>query len=123
EVEVEKLHLPTITALQVNAARLPHALRGFIEWLRPEYHALGPELQRAREQIRRDMQSRRLHLRQPEAIANLYVGVDLFLRYAEERGGLPRAETDETRARVLDVLQELARRQAEQLGNIGTAER
>jgi len=91
EIDRDRLNLPAITSLQENGGRLAHSMRAFIEWLAPRYEALQTTLPAARDGMRRQPHTRRGHLRQPEAMANLYMGIDLFSRFAEETGALDAA--------------------------------
>src|SRR5262249_19897082 len=83
EIDRDRLTLPAITSLQENGGRLAHAMRAFIEWIAPQYEELQTILPAAREEMRRELHTRSGHLRQPEAMANLYVGLDLFIQFAE----------------------------------------
>ena len=100
EIDRAALDLGTITALQENGHRLAHAMRGFIEWLAPRIPTLETSLPDTRAERRRHFEMEGAHLRQPEALANLYVGLDLFLGFAEEVGAMDgaRAGSCETRA-------------------------
>jgi 5S rRNA maturation endonuclease (ribonuclease M5) len=123
EIERSTLDLTVITSLQERGALLREAMRGYLEWLQPRMPALRRSLALTRDEIRRDMQrGSTAHLRQPEASANLFVGLDLALRFAEETGALDRPRADDLRARLRDALQGLARRHAQGLSEIQPAE-
>jgi hypothetical protein len=123
EVDRERLNLPAITALQENGARLAHAVRAFVDWLRPQIPALQGTLPEARENLRRDFQAHAAHLRQPEALANLYLGLDLFLVFAQETGALDQARADRIRDDALTTFEMLAGQLKERLTEMDPAER
>jgi hypothetical protein len=123
EVERSSLDLAAITWLQERGPLLRQAMRGYLEWLQPQLPALRRSLAGTRDEIRREMQrGSTAHLRQPEASANLFVGIELALRYAVAATALDRAQADDLRARLRAALQGLARRQAQGLSEIAPAE-
>ena len=122
EVDRKNLDLAVITALQENGERLRHAMRGYIEWLLPQIDDLKSQLPRSREELRREMQRGAAHLRQPEATANLYLGIDLFLQFAESTGAIAPDAADELRTRAHSAFRSLAARQAQSLADIQPAE-
>ncbi len=122
EVERKDLDLSVITALQDSGARLSHAMRGYIEWLLPQLEDLKIQLPRFREELRREMQRGAAHLRQPEATANLYLGVDLFLQFAESARAIATDAADDLRNRAHAAFRNLAARQAQSLADIQPAE-
>ncbi len=79
-----------VTACQKDAATelYAQALSGFVRWLAPQYddvrRGLGSEMEALREQATREGQ----HRRTPGIVASLAVGLNHFLRYAEEIGAL-----------------------------------
>ena len=97
-------------------------MRGYIAYLAPQLDNLRVELPRAREEMRCELQAGTTHLRQPEAVANLYVGIDLFLSFAESEGALSGGAADELRSRIAAGLRLLATRQARSLADTHPAE-
>jgi hypothetical protein len=123
ELERSSLDLAVISDLQARVSLLREAMRGYLEWLQPQMPTLRRSLASTRDEIRRDMQRGSVaHLRQPEASANLFVGVDLALQYALSVEALEATHADELRARVRAALQGLARRHAQGLAEIQPAE-
>jgi hypothetical protein len=123
EVDRDRLNLPAVTAMQENGGRLVHAMRGFLEWLAPQYEELQTALPAAREEMRRDLHMRTGHLRQPEAMANLYVGLDLFCQFAESVGALDAARAQQLRDEAIRTFESFAARVRRQLVEIDPAER
>jgi hypothetical protein len=95
--------LKRLSALQRRdrLLRLPHAIAGFSEWLAPRMKdGLSTELRDAFEEERgRAHAAGAAHLRLPEAIAHLILGMRWGLTYAEATGAL----TTEEHARTLDL--------------------
>jgi hypothetical protein len=93
-VDVKKgsLDLGKLAAVQDKAKLLPHAMRGFIEWLAPR---LQPDADTIR-QLRRDtamnyraqLAGAHVHERTPNALATLATGFGLFLDFAEYVGAI-----------------------------------
>ena len=123
EIDRAALDLGTITALQENGHRLAHAMRGFIEWLAPRISELQTSLPEARAERRRHFEMEGGHLRQPEALANLYVGLDLFLCFAEEVGAMDGARAGELRDEALSTFGGMAGRLLARHEEVDPAER
>jgi DNA polymerase-1 len=98
DVKRAEIDAAAFTAVQQNVGRLPHAMRGYLEWLAPQIPHLMEHLPQAfREAHRRAMQAGHGHLRAPEAVAFLSIGMDLGLQYATEIGAITAAEADTIR--------------------------
>jgi Toprim domain len=122
-VDRDRLNLAAVTALQGSANRLPHAMLGYIQWLRPQIEDLQERLPRERERVRGELHRIGSHLRQAEALAHLYVGFDLFLAFAESVGALTLDRATALRERALDALRSIGERQGQQLVELDPAER
>lgn len=122
EVDRRRLDLDAITTMQESAHRLPHAMRAYLVWLTPRLGELKTSLHRLRDELRGTFHRSGLHLRQPEALANLYLGIDLFVSFAVELGGISAPRADEIRAISKTAFQTLAFRQGGRLGTLDDAE-
>jgi hypothetical protein len=109
EIDRAVLDIGAMTALQQNGHRLAHAMRGYIEWLARAPRIAG-SLPAARANARRHFEVEGSHLRQPEALASLYVGLDLFLRYAEEVGAMDDSRAGQLRDEALSTFGGIASR-------------
>jgi hypothetical protein len=116
EVDRRRLDLDAITALQANCHRLPHAMRAYLEWVGPRLEGLRTSLPRERDDLRSAFQRGGLHMRQPEALSNLFLGLDLFLRFATAGGAITDARAADIRASTAAAFRALAVRQAASLG-------
>jgi hypothetical protein len=122
-VDRDRLRLSEITALQGNGNRLPHAMRGYIEWLRPQLADLRERLPLEQERVRGELHRIGSHLRQAEALAHLYLGFDLFLAFAESVAAVTGERAAELRQHGLDALRSIGDRQGQQLVEMDPAER
>jgi hypothetical protein len=123
EVERGSLDMGEISYLQEHGPLLRAAMRTYIEWLRPQMPQLRRTLSSHRDEIRKEMQrGSTTHLRQPEASANLFTGLDLFLRCTEELGALATYEANNLGQRLRAALRGLANRHSQGLAAIHPAE-
>jgi hypothetical protein len=123
EVERSTLNMAEISNLQERGPLLRAAMRTYIEWLRPQLPQLRRDLAVYRDEIRKEMQrGTSTHLRQPEASANLFIGLDLFFRCAVDLGALAPYEANNLRERTRAALRGLANRHSQGLAAIHPAE-
>ena len=108
--------------MQVNAERLTHSMHAYICWLGRQLNGLKVALPRMRDTLRNTFRRDGLHLRQPEALANLYLAIDLFLRFAVDHRAVSSVQADEIRDTSVAALKTLAIRQAQSLGTLDTAD-
>ena len=104
EVLKDSVNLDRLTEAQRNRGRLSHAMRGFVEWLQPQYESLTQTLPAAVEELRTRARQEGQHLRQPEIVAHLYAGLDLMLAYAVEIGACEASWADELRSEAWETL-------------------
>ncbi|MCX7950148.1 MAG: hypothetical protein N2509_08565, partial [Treponemataceae bacterium] len=92
-----------------EAIRYPHALAGYILWLADNWEHLARTLpntlQEARSQI---LESYAGHLRIPETMATLFIGLATGLAYAQEIGALTESQTQEWKERGWAALWDMA---------------
>lgn len=88
EVTRDVLDVQKITALQQNGRRLSHALRGYLEWLRPQMDHMHTALPAVWEAARASLNQAGAgaHIRQAEALAHLGVALDAFIGFARSVG-------------------------------------
>jgi hypothetical protein len=112
EMDRDSVNLDALTVAQAKASRLPHAMAGFISWLAPRMPTLGPALVEAFAAVR-GRAAAGGHLRVPEAIAHLYLGIDLALSYAAEVDACSAQEGDDLRAQAWGTLTEIGTTQGQ----------
>jgi hypothetical protein len=91
QVHPETVDLDQLSSAQrdLDAGLFAHALAGFIQWLAPQVDTLRKTLPEQKRQLRDAMQSSlQGHSRTSDQFASLFIGVDMFLRYADQRGVL-----------------------------------
>ncbi|HEY0711388.1 MAG TPA: DUF927 domain-containing protein, partial [Polyangia bacterium] len=115
EVERSLLNLAEIKAVQDNVHRLRHAMAGYIEWLRPQISSDVAAFHEARDLLRSEFQSPGLHLRQPEAVATLLLGLEKVLAYAVEVGAVDQGFSNDTRERARELFGSLLKTQGAML--------
>lgn len=123
EVNRQELNLDAITEVQQLAGRFPHAMRAYIEWLAPVFGNVKVELERARNRLRDWFRGAGTHLRQPESLAQLALGLACFLQFAEEHGAIGTGEADAIWALGCKSLLQIGHREAEHLQNSDPAEK
>ncbi len=105
------IDLGRLNEAQRTVGRLPHALAGYVAWLAPQLESLVPLLRETFSGARARVQSGG-HLRVPEALVHLWVGVAAGLDYAEDIGACSGDEAEALRTRCWDALTALGSAQA-----------
>ncbi len=111
EMDRAVVDLAALTRAQREAARLPHALAGYVAWLAPQMPGLPALLRETFEGAKGRAAGPGEHLRVPEGLAHLWLGLHCALIYAEEIGACSRAEADELRDAGWSALLEVGRAQ------------
>lgn len=111
ELHHTDVNLTAVTEAQRTAARLPHAMRGYLEWLTPQLASLPGLLAETFEGTRARAAADGGHLRVPEALGHLWVGLHCALTFATEIGACCQTEADEYRGVAWEALVELGRAQ------------
>lgn len=108
ELDRAQVDLDRLSAAQQLASRLPHALSGYITWLAPQVDDLRVSLEDAFRNARMQACQRAAHLRVPEILAHLAIGLDCGLLYAEEIKAIDGAQAAALRERCWEALLERA---------------
>ncbi len=111
ELERADVNLIVLTEAQENAARLPHAMAGYLRWLAPQMPTLPGLLSQTFAGARARATADGEHLRVPEALAHLWLGLHSGLTCAEEISACSRAEAEQLRAEGWVALLALGRAQ------------
>lgn len=112
DIERDHVKLDCLTRAQEEEARLyPHAMAGFIRWLREDWHIVEPFVRKRWADLRTQATQEGIHLRLPGAVGWLACGMELALRYAQEIGAIDANEADERFGRAWDSFLSLATRQ------------
>jgi hypothetical protein len=119
ELERAKVNVALLSEAQRMAHLLPHAMTGYVSWLAPQLSALHDALRARLEETRRRTIEKDKHLRVPEALANLELGLHYGLAYAEHVGACSPAEAEAQYYQAWEALVSLGRAQ----GRLVQAER
>ena len=97
EVERPTVDLAALGRAQANTAPLAQAMSAYVAWLAPQMSPLPTTPAAAFAEARQTVLADDPHLRVPEAIAHLYLGLDLGLCCAQELGACSPDEGDALR--------------------------
>lgn len=82
----EDINQEKLTQAQARKALLPHAMRGYLEYLAPQLDTLSSlfrkDFEYLREQAKKDSETRTRHRRLDETVAFLFLGLNIFIKYA-----------------------------------------
>jgi hypothetical protein len=68
------------------------SMAGYLQWLAPSYLTLRSRVQKRSGELRQAATTSGQHLRTPENLANLGVGIEMFLRFAQEKEAITAEE-------------------------------
>jgi hypothetical protein len=86
EVERGDVDRQRLSQLQAARQRLPHAMAGYLTWLAANWNGMVETLPPRWRQYREGAVQNGLHMRLPEAVASLSLGLEMGLRYAAYLG-------------------------------------
>ena len=108
DVNGDDVVLDQLTERQANAGRLAHGFAGYLAWLASQMDGLPATLGEAFETARANSAQEGTHLRHPEALAHLWLGLDCGLNFAQEIGAIDDTEAEDLRARCWEAMIERA---------------
>ena len=112
ELRRDEVRLDLLSDAQAQVGMLPHAMASFISWLAPQIDALAESLPTTFNRIRAKA-GEYGHLRVPEVLAQLGLGLDIGLAYACDVGAITDSERGELQAEGWASLVEAARSQGQ----------
>jgi DNA polymerase I-like protein with 3'-5' exonuclease and polymerase domains len=80
--------LAKLTELQKNRQRLPHAMLGYILWLKSQMKGLRTTMEKRFIELRGELHQQGQHLRVPAALAHLLLAMEYFCLFAKDVGVL-----------------------------------
>ncbi|MCZ6625567.1 MAG: hypothetical protein O7B35_15290, partial [Deltaproteobacteria bacterium] len=113
EVSRKDLNMELLTEAQKNSGLLQHAMAGYIQWLSPQIPKLPELLRETFKGTRTKATVSGGHLRIPEVLAHLWLGLDCGLTYAEDIGACSQTDVSGLRERSWKALLNLAAAQAQ----------
>jgi hypothetical protein len=99
--------MQVLTEAQRDAGRLAHAMTAYILWLGPQMAVLPAMLRETFEGARARVAETASHLRVPEALAHLWLGLHCGLTFAVEIGAVSSAEAEDIEGRCWAAFLEL----------------
>ena len=108
DIDAAKL---TVCQKQAEAGQYAAVMAGFLSWVAPDYETLRQGMRTDVTTLRGQVHTSGLHRRTPDTIAELFVGFQLFLCFAMERGAISAAERETIEKRAWAALTETARQQ------------
>jgi hypothetical protein len=97
EIQPGDVEMPALTKAQALTGQLPHAMTGYLKWLAPQLDKMPPLLRETFTGARSRAMSDGRHLRIPEVLAHLWVGLHCGLTYAEEIKACSNEEAEDLR--------------------------
>lgn len=104
EINRTTVDLRALSEAQRWARKLPHAMVGYLLWLAPRMATLPGLLRETLEGTRARMNAKGDHLRIPEVLAHLSLGLNCGLQYAEDIGACSRAEAEMYQTKCWEAL-------------------
>lgn len=104
ELDRRMINFDQLNVSQGMAEKLPHGMAGYVQWLAPQMLTLRTALAGAFRDARARASATGSHLRIPEALAHLWIGLDCGLSYAAEIGACSLARADELRQQGWEAL-------------------
>ncbi|NLF02897.1 MAG: DUF927 domain-containing protein [Anaerolineales bacterium] len=117
EMQPGDVDLGRLTVAQAEAARYPHAASGYLQWLAGQWGHLSATLPGEWLSVRARIlaETRGQHLRIPEVLASMWIGLDIGLSFSVEMGALTEEQAQVWRDRGWAALKARARLQAERV--------
>ena len=103
-IEPCDVKMDALNTAQGLSKRLPHSMAGYIAWLAPQMPQMAGLLQETFQGARARVFSHGKHLRIPEILAHLWIGIHCGLTYAEEIAACSTAEAVDLREKCWEAL-------------------
>jgi hypothetical protein len=95
-IQKEDINQERLSKAQAQKALLPHAMVGYLQWLAPQLDNLPSHLsedfERLRTEATKESKTRTRHRRLDETVASLFLGLNIFFRYAVDEGAISENE-------------------------------
>jgi DNA polymerase-1 len=105
--ERKQVNTAKLSELQAKQDRLPHAMAGFIDWLRLHLDGIEDRLRGRFVARRAEFHASENHLRAPEALAHLVVGIELFSEFVVDVGVFGKREAGHFVDEAVSILRQL----------------
>ncbi len=115
EMHQDTVNEEKLTLAQLERERYTHALTGYLHWLAADWQSLTGGLSDRRRELRKTYSVEGQHSRVPGTVADLYLGLELGLKYAASIGALSVDEAESLKERGLTALKNVAGTQAQRI--------
>ena len=114
EVEPGAIKTEKLTECQqrADAGMFAQCMAGFLAWLAPRYAEVLQTFPNEIERLRRQAYNDKMHMRTPETVAELWVGFDCFLQFAQASGVIQQEEVKSWQGSCWKALMSVASAQA-----------
>lgn len=112
EVDGASINMDALTKAQEQCRHLAHAMAGYIGWLAAQMSALPEKLRETFTRTRAKAHRVGDHLRVPEAVAHLWLGLHAGLNYAEEIGAIRETDAKNLQDKCWKAFKDLGQEQA-----------
>jgi len=112
EVDGASINMDALTEAQQQCGYLAHAMAGYIGWLAPQMSTLPEKLRETFTRTRAKAHRSGDHLRVPEAVAHLWLGLHAGLNYAEEIGAISETDAKNLQDKCWKAIKDLGQEQA-----------
>jgi hypothetical protein len=118
----EDINQEKLTQAQAQQDLLPHAMRGYLEWLALQLDEFpshfSEDFEKLREYAKKESKTRTRHRRLDETVAFLFLGLNIFLNYAVAQDAL----TQEKAAKLLQEAWKTLNEVADELAQVAERE-
>jgi len=111
-LEKGEIDMARLCTAQADATQLPHAMAGYVAWLAPQMARLPDLLKATFDGSRAQVTTGMTHLRIPEALCHLWLGLHCGLKYAAEVGACSNEEATDLTAACWAAIQTVGRTQS-----------
>lgn len=115
EVNAGDITPSKLSIAQDAASSFPAVMAGYLRWLAPRIDELKKSSRKHLNALRDRATEGTSHARTPDSVASLYFGMETFISFAREVGGLTAAEAADLAARTWEALSTVAESQASHL--------
>jgi len=112
ELDQTDIDLKSLTEAQQQSAYLAHAMAGYVAWLAPQMADMPQLLRETFKGARANATTGGEHLRIPEAVAHLWLGLHAALNYAEEIGAISEMDAKNLQEKCWKAFKDLGQEQA-----------
>jgi hypothetical protein len=112
EMDRKSVNLSLLTQMQRDQWKLSHAMRGYIEWLKPQMDNLPGQLKEMFINVRDGQMDKERHGRINDSVSWLYIGILVYTNFAVETGVMNKDNQTRLLSEAYKVFNEVSEKQA-----------